>query len=225
MQPAEFDKLLLATLDDRQFTRGERQALVQVLLEDAPSPQQLAHYRQRAFVLARQNLGQRNGVVEWLEEVVKVLSPVEPAKAIQSNAYFSPGDDCPGRIIDLIRQARRTIDICVFTITHDMIADAIVKAHRGGVIVRIVTDEGKSFDAGSDVSSLRRSGVAVRIEKTDYHMHHKFAIFDGEKLLNGSYNWTRGAAQHNQENFIVTNDPALVKAFSRVFLQLWELYT
>jgi len=221
----DFDKLLLATLDDKQFTRGERQALVKVLDEAAPSPQQLALYRHRAFELARQNLGQRNGIFEWLEEVVKVLAPVEPVKTIESNAFFSPGDDCPGRITDLIRQAKRTIDICVFTITHDTIADAIVTAHRAGIAIRIITDEGKSFDAGSDVSLLRRQGVDVRIERTDYHMHHKFAIFDGSKLLNGSYNWTRGAAQHNQENFIVTNDPSLVKAFARVFLQLWELYT
>ena len=30
--------------------------------------------------------------------------------------------------------------------------------------------------------------------RRDGHMHHKFAIFDGERLINGSYNWTRGAA-------------------------------
>jgi phosphatidylserine/phosphatidylglycerophosphate/cardiolipin synthase-like enzyme len=53
-------------------------------------------------------------------------------------------------------------------------------------------------------------------------MHHKFAIFDGELLLNGSYNWTRSAAEHNQENFTVTNDPAVVRRFAEAFARMWE---
>ncbi len=39
------------------------------------------------------------------------------------------------------------------------------------------------------------------------HMHHKFALFDGGRLLTGSYNWTRGAAETNYENVIDTTDP------------------
>lgn len=54
-------------------------------------------------------------------------------------------------------------------------------------------------------------------------MHHKFAIFDGEILVNGSYNWTRSANDFNAENILVTGDPDLVAAFQREFDALWEL--
>ena len=53
------------------------------------------------------------------------------------------------------------------------------------------------------------------------HMHHKFAIFDGDLLLNGSFNWTRSASELNEENLIITPDPVLVRAFAGRFEELW----
>jgi phosphatidylserine/phosphatidylglycerophosphate/cardiolipin synthase-like enzyme len=41
-------------------------------------------------------------------------------------------------------------------------------------------------------------------------------------LLNGSYNWTRGAAESNEENFVITDDKKLLAAFSSAFEELWE---
>ena len=53
-------------------------------------------------------------------------------------------------------------------------------------------------------------------------MHNKYALFDNRRLLTGSYNWTRSAAKCNEENFIITSDAKLVKAFSCAFEQLWN---
>jgi phosphatidylserine/phosphatidylglycerophosphate/cardiolipin synthase-like enzyme len=110
----------------------------------------------------------------------------------------------------------------VFTITDDRIADAILDAHRRGVAVRILTDNEKAFDLGSDIERLRSAGVAVRVDESPFHLHHKFAIFDGRRLLTGSYNWTRGAARDNQENFLITPDPHLIEAYARAFEDLWN---
>jgi len=41
-------------------------------------------------------------------------------------------------------------------------------------------------------------------------------------LLNGSYNWTRSASSFNDENLIVTSEPALVQTFTRQFEALWN---
>ena len=48
---------------------------------------------------------------------------------------------------------------------------------------------------------LARSGIAVAFDSSPHHMHHKFAIFDLTRLLTGSYNWTRSAAESNEEEF------------------------
>ena len=139
-----------------------------------------------------------------------------------AEAYFSPGDDCPRAIGRLLASARRTADICVFTITDDRLSDAILDAHRRGVAVRIITDDAKAEDLGSDVGRFERAGIPMRVDRSPFHMHHKFAILDGATLLTGSYNWTRGAARDNEENLIVTDDPRLVAPFAATFDRLWE---
>jgi mitochondrial cardiolipin hydrolase len=91
-----------------------------------------------------------------------------------------------------------------------------------GVRLRLLTDNEKEHDAGSDIARLRDAGVATVVDRTAAHMHHKFAIIDGVRLLNGSYNWTRSASEVNEENLIVSSDPQLVAAFKGQFDRLWQ---
>ena len=114
------------------------------------------------------------------------------------------------------------VDLCVFTITDDRLTSAILEAHHRGVRIRIITDDDKAADLGSDAAQFLNAGIALRTDRSRYHMHHKFAVFDGTLLLNGSYNWTRGAAENNEENFIITSDRRLVEEFSAAFEKLWK---
>ena len=143
-------------------------------------------------------------------------------KNITSHAFFSPGDDCLNAIVASIEEASQSINICVFTISDDRISDAIVRAHHRGIYIKIITDNNKLHDAGSDIKELAAKGLDVRIDKTRSHMHHKFAIFDETRVLTGSYNWTRSAAMHNHENILVTDNLSIVQDYSREFDRLWS---
>jgi len=151
------------------------------------------------------------------------MSPQENRSRLVE-AWFSPHDDCPGRIMNLFAEARSSADVCVFTITDDRISDALLAAHARGVRIRIISDNDKAHDCGSDIERFAAAGVAVRVDLTPFHMHHKFAIFDDRRLLHGSFNWTRGAARDNQENIVVTDEPRLITAFGREFERLWEKF-
>ena len=109
----------------------------------------------------------------------------------------------------------------VFTITDDRISGALAAAHQRGVKVRIVTDDEKAQDLGSDIQTLHRAGIPVVTDQGADHMHHKFAIFDARQLLTGSFNWTRSASERNLENFVVTNDAGLLRSFQKEFERLW----
>jgi phosphatidylserine/phosphatidylglycerophosphate/cardiolipin synthase-like enzyme len=135
---------------------------------------------------------------------------------------FSPGPDCLEGILGCIRSARRTIDVCVFTITDDRIAEALLDAHEQRVSVRVITDNDKASDRGSDVWKLERRGIPVRVDRTEFHMHHKFAVFDGRVALTGSYNWTRGASRDNEENLVICDAAPFVAAFQQEFERLWD---
>lgn len=141
-----------------------------------------------------------------------------------SYAFFSPGPDCLGHIVNRFLAARSTVDVCVFTITDDRISRAMLDARRRGVTIRVISDDEKSGDLGSDIPRFREAGIEVRIDHSPFHMHHKFALFDRTRLVNGSYNWTRGAADSNEENIIDTGDAGLVRAFAGEFEKLWAKF-
>jgi phosphatidylserine/phosphatidylglycerophosphate/cardiolipin synthase-like enzyme len=147
-----------------------------------------------------------------------------PTATHEARVFFSPGEACLDAIVRALGEARRSADACVFTITDDRIAQALAEAHRRGVKVRIITDNDKARDEGSDADALAGLGIPVRKDETEAHMHHKFAVLDGARLLTGSYNWTRSAARNNQENLVLTDDPRLVEAFAREFERLWALF-
>jgi len=221
--------ILKQTLEDGVLSRGEKKALSEHLIDLEMSSHDRNLVRKKAFEIAGDKMKGRDNLktLEWIEDVVKLLqaNAAPKKRPVQSASYFSPGDDCIKLISDLFFQARRSADVCVFTITSNRIADAIHQAHRRGVKVRIVTDDDKSYDQGSDVFHLAGSGVPVRIDNSESHMHHKFAVFDKKKLVSGSYNWTRAGAERNQENIILTDDPGLAESYLRVFEQLWREFS
>ena len=218
------DAWLARSLDDQRFSRGERQALGGSLATPGSSVDRDA-IRHRAFEVARLALSRPEDapVLAWLEEVIKASREVGQVAAhpVVAESYFSPGEDCPRAIGRLLANASRAADICVFTITDDRLADAILDAHRRGIAVRIITDDAKAEDLGSDVSRFEEAGIPTRVDRSPFHMHHKFALLDEGTLLTGSYNWTRGAARDNEENLIVTTDPRFLAPFRRTFDRLW----
>lgn len=224
----QFKELALTTRERTGgLSRKEKKALRALLESRGYSATERASLRAWAFetVEALDEGAISAAHIGWLRDVVKLLFPLPTEQEEEeSRAYFSPGEECLRTIRGLIGKARRTLDICVFTITDDRITESIIAAHKRGVEVRVLTDDEKSMDRGSDVLTMQQAGIALRMDAAEDHMHHKFALFDDEIVLTGSYNWTRSAALHNQENLIVSNDAELVESFAEEFDRLWELF-
>ena len=136
-------------------------------------------------------------------------------------AYFSPGESILRKLRGLLGSTRSSVDLCLFTVSDDRLTQCIIEAHQRGVTVRLITDNDKLHDEGSDIASIARAGIQVRMDEGEEHMHHKFALFDAECLATGSYNWTRGATT-NFENLLVTWSPVAVGMFSEEFEALWK---
>lgn len=224
MQHEQIDELLKRTLSDFHLSRGEKRIVSQLADEAQRAGIDLDFLRHRAFALAQECLAdpEARQVVDWLEDVVKVLRPKPPEQPPRPRVHFSPGDDCLNAVRGLLERAWKSVEICVFTITDDRIAEVILETAARDVAVRIITDDDKSLDAGSDISRIKSRGVPVRCDRSEYHMHHKFAVIDGQTVLTGSYNWTRGAANNNEENLVVLQDSRLAGEFHTVFERLWQ---
>lgn len=224
MKPEQIDDLLKRTLSDSRVSRGEKKILTAMVKEQQGDAQKLGFLQHRAFELARQELISPDAiqVLEWLEDVIKAFKEPAPLELPDADAYFSPGEDCLQQIKSLFRTVRKKVDVCVFTITDNRIVEEMLQAHLRKVTIRIITDDDKSLDRGSDIGRLEGLGVPVRRDRSRHHMHHKYAIFDDSRVLTGSYNWTRSAAEFNEENIIVSDDSRLQGLFSQHFKQLWD---
>ena len=220
---AELDRLLRESAADAVLDDDEKFELRE--LGGSLSRDRVRYLRNRAFDLVRERWMQPDVVpltmLRWLEQVVKTLDASADPPPVEAQAYFAPGEDCLRKLRELCLGAKRGIDVCVYTIADDRLTDALIDASRRGVVVRILSDNHKIHDTGSDVIRLRDRGIEVRLDDTDFHMHHKFALFDGVRLASGSFNWTRGASTGNEENLVVTDDVRLVRSFGARFEQLW----
>lgn len=245
MNSEDLTRFLTQSLADRKLSGAEKSALTDWLGKNVKTDQHRGLVRHVAFEVARSATASPAAaeLVEWLEDIMKVLAPLGPtaqgANAPRSGAgsgadevFFAPGEHCLHRIVHRFNACRRTADVCVFTVTDDRISRAILDAHRRGVKVRIISDNEKQYDVGSDVQKFRAAGITVKVDDhrgpsepgLNGHMHHKFALFDGARLLNGSYNWTRGAADVNFENLVDTADAHLVATFAAEFERLWNRF-
>ena len=224
MRQQELENWLVASLEDFKLSQSEAlelRAILPRLIND-----DIAFARNKAFELAREWV--RSGgdtavaTLLWLEKLSKVIDNFRQSETSSlAEAHFSPGEDCRRQLLDLLVGARHSLDISVFTISDDRLADAILLAHKRGVITRLITDDNKARDQGSDIFYLIDQGVPVRMDSSENHMHHKFAIIDRKTLVNGSFNWTRSATEYNQENILVTDETKLVSAYLAEFEQLW----
>ncbi|EDP59577.1 phospholipase D-like domain-containing protein [Vibrio sp. AND4] len=228
MNRQKWSAWLEASIKDYRLDDSERRELKSELQNSVLSHEDRSFLRNLAFKLVQQEIqsqGDATALVRWLERVVKVLDNVMSENfSDNASSWFSPGRACASGIVEQLKLARRSVDICVFTIADNDLTDQILAAHKRGVAVRIVTDNDKMYDKGSDIEYLAKQGVAVKIDTTRYHMHHKFAVFDQQRLINGSFNWTRSASKYNQEDITLTDDRRFVSAFSRQFETLWQKF-
>ena len=213
---------LKASLQDDFFSKSERKSLRELIAGNPLDEHQFNFLRSKIYELASEKANPSNYgfVLEWIKNAYSALVVSSPGST--SDAYFSPGEACRAVIVNQIKTAVRQLQICVFTISDDHITDAIITAHKRGMDIRVITDNDKSLDQGSDIELLARQGVAVKMDRTSNHMHHKFMIMDGKALITGSYNWTRSAALYNHENILLTQDAGVVKSFLKQFGQLWN---
>lgn len=135
--------------------------------------------------------------------------------------YFSPNGGAESAILRAIAEAEESIDIAMYSFTNNNIERALREAVGRGIRIRIVADEAQETTHSSIVPGLS-CWVAVRYDNFSGLMHNKYGLFDGRRLITGSYNWTEGAEKRNAENLLVIDDPEIAALFAEDFAILWS---
>ena len=139
------------------------------------------------------------------------------------SSYFSPDTGAASVLIGFIDNCSSTIDVAIYAITHDDIAEALCRAHRRGVEVRVLVDKLQARSKYSDDEKLLLEGISLKEDATSGAMHNKFIIGDRRAIVTGSFNWTKNADERNAENFVIIRLQYVIKEFRREFNRLWSI--
>ncbi len=133
-------------------------------------------------------------------------------------------------LLQSIDGARDTLEIAVASFLDDRLGDAVVRAHRRGVDVRVILGGGGGSAMGSEYEKLISAGVLVRLSDASSSFGHRFAIVDRRVVLTGSYEWADQTAAGTFDNLVritcsTPSQATAVRAFLAEFDRLWAKWS
>ena len=142
-----------------------------------------------------------------------------PAQATGKGAptvevYFSPKGGCTEAVVKALDAAKTTVLVQAYSFTSAPIAKALVDAARRGVKVDVLLDKSQRTEKYSSADFVAHEGIPTRIDAAHAIAHNKVMVIDGTTVLTGSFNFTKAAEEHNAENLLVIQDPALAEKYA-----------
>lgn len=117
-------------------------------------------------------------------------------------------------IISLIDNADRYVYFAIYFFTKENIADALIRAHKRGLVVWGIVDRESSTGASKTVvDKLREAGIPVETQKHGDGIMHIKAVVTEKAYASGSYNWTGSATTVNDEILEIGTQHAVRKKY------------
>ena len=142
--------------------------------------------------------------------------------------------DVEQRLIERIRAAQSSIDVCYYSWNLQGITDALIDAFHNRVRIRFIYDAGHSNQY--QIIRLKEAGIpainsAFGNNSSQEINHNKFVIFDAhhDDDPNNDWVWTGSANMirtdslgvNAMQNVIVIQDQALARAYTAEFNEMW----
>lgn len=144
----------------------------------------------------------------------------QEVNVVSVEPLFSPGveDD----FINLIRSARYSIELEVYTFTSLPLIEELGNAVDSGVDVKVILE--RSIDSNLQTSrELLARGVKVKWGSPQFERtHSKFVVIDSEIVLVGSNNWTFHSLNANREASVKLRSREVARRFTGVFYSDWQ---
>jgi phosphatidylserine/phosphatidylglycerophosphate/cardiolipin synthase-like enzyme len=134
--------------------------------------------------------------------------------------YYSSGPD--EALAAAIDQARLCVDVAVYDLDLSSISNALINAHRRGVIVRVVTESDNMDSVETKIPALKEAGIPVIGDRREGLMHNKFTVIDRMEVWSGSMNYTANDAYRNDNNLIRIRSTKLAEDYTAEFNEMFE---
>lgn len=102
-------------------------------------------------------------------------------------------DDCARAVDAFIERAQRQLAIAICWFTHPGLFERLLERQRQGVAITLALnfDQINFHPEALPFGLIEQLGGRVYAFAGPELLHHKFALADGSRVLQGSYNWTR----------------------------------
>lgn len=122
-------------------------------------------------------------------------------------------------LVDAINAARLSIDGAVYSLSLRNVRQALVRAQRRGVNVRMVMESDNLED--SNPQALKDAGIPVLGDRREGLMHNKFVVIDRAEVWTGSMNWTNNGAYKDRNNLIRIRSSKLAADYEAEFNEMF----
>lgn len=139
------------------------------------------------------------------------------AIAAELELYFSPNGGAAAAVVKEIDAAKKSVHVLAYSISHDGISRAIIRANTRGVAVILIVDPGQQSQRYSTAAKIKQSGVRTLVDRAHALMHNKTIIADGATVITGSMNFTASGDRQNAENTIIIRDAEAAKIYESDF--------
>lgn len=160
----------------------------------------------------------------WIFSLVFIttLRLTVEAYACEAKAYFSPQQDIEQVVLDSLSGAKRYVHLSLYGITNRRLADKLLELHARGVEVIVCLDKLQSKGKYDLHGDLAKGGIPVIIKRTRTLEHNKFAVIDGQRVLMGSWNWSKSAQRQDNSDVVLYDCPDEVEKFNAEFQRILE---
>lgn len=127
----------------------------------------------------------------------------------------------------IINEAKKTLDIAIFDIEDESTCQALIRARKRGIRVRIVTDSDNLGEHGNPtkprqvLAVMKQAGIQIRADNRNALMHHKFAIMDQHTVITGSLNLTHNSLYRDNNNSLKVTSPELAALYQEEFNRMF----
>jgi phosphatidylserine/phosphatidylglycerophosphate/cardiolipin synthase-like enzyme len=127
-------------------------------------------------------------------------------------------------VISKIKNARSSIHLAMFSLTHNDILKSLEDATTRGVKLFLYIDKANLKQANTPLLPLMKKCEKVFIQKTQVLMHHKLCFIDGNVMITGSSNWSKSGFKKNEEVLVIFDklDSSNLEQCKNIFLNLQD---
>ena len=124
-----------------------------------------------------------------------------------------------GPLAAAIDSARLTVDVAIYSLSLNSVRDALIRAHKRGVQVRMVM-ESDNLDR-TDPQILKDAGIPILGDRREGLMHDKFVVIDNSEVWLGSMNFTDSGAYTDNNNLMRIRSVEMAENYTKEFEEMF----